>query len=144
VLAVGQKSDVVHALDSDQEGKILWQTPIGKGGPLGGIMWGSAADQERVYVANSDLRFLPDGTMSLDPAAGGGLFALDLATGKVSMQVRRSRVVIGANAALRFRQRSPQFPVLFFRVGLAAIYVPMPPPTPGCFGKSTRRAIARR
>ncbi|MEH2519180.1 polyvinyl alcohol dehydrogenase (cytochrome) [Bradyrhizobium sp. AZCC 1610] len=87
VLVVGQKSGVVHALDPDQEGKILWQTPVGKGGPLGGIMWGSAADQERVYVANSDLRFLPDGTMSLDPTAGGGLFALDLATGKVSMQV---------------------------------------------------------
>ena len=83
VLVVGQKSGVVYALDPDQEGKILWQTRIGKGGPLGGIMWGSAADEERVYVANSDLR----GTMSPDPAAGGGLFALDLATGKISMQV---------------------------------------------------------
>jgi polyvinyl alcohol dehydrogenase (cytochrome) len=86
-LVVGQKSGVVHALDPDQEGKILWQTRIGKGGPLGGIMWGSAADEQRVYVANSDLGFLPGGTMSLDPAAGGGLFALDLATGKVSMHV---------------------------------------------------------
>ena len=83
VLVVGQKSGVVYALDPDQEGKILWQTRIGKGGPLGGIMWGSAADEERVYVANSDLR----GIMSPDPAAGGGLFALDLATGKISMQV---------------------------------------------------------
>jgi polyvinyl alcohol dehydrogenase (cytochrome) len=87
VLVVGQKSGVVSALDPDREGNILWQTPIGKGGPLGGIMWGSAADKDRVYVANSDLRFLPDGTMSLDPTAGGGLFALDLASGKVSMQV---------------------------------------------------------
>ncbi len=83
VLVVGQKSGVVYALDPDQEGKILWQTRIGKGGPLGGIMWGSAADEERVYVANSDLR----GSMSPDPTAGGGLFALDLATGKISMQV---------------------------------------------------------
>ncbi|WP_426612495.1 hypothetical protein [Bradyrhizobium sp. McL0616] len=87
VLVVGQKSGVVSALDPDREGNILWQTPIGKGGPLGGIMWGSAADKDRVYVANSDLRFLPDGTMSLDPAAGGGLFALDLSGGKISMQV---------------------------------------------------------
>ena len=55
-LVIGQKSGVVHALDPDQEGKILWQTRIGKGGPLGGIVWGSAADQDRVYVANSDLR----------------------------------------------------------------------------------------
>jgi polyvinyl alcohol dehydrogenase (cytochrome) len=50
-------------------------------------MWGAAADKDRVYVANSDLRFLPDGTMSLDPAAGGGLFALDLSSGIVSTQV---------------------------------------------------------
>ncbi len=34
VLAVGQKSGVVHALDPDHDGKILWQTRIGKGGAL--------------------------------------------------------------------------------------------------------------
>jgi polyvinyl alcohol dehydrogenase (cytochrome) len=86
VLVAGQKSGVVHALDPDQEGKILWQTRVGKGGPLGGIMWGSAADQDHVYVANSDVRFT-DGYQALDPNAGGGLFALELATGKISMQV---------------------------------------------------------
>ncbi len=86
VLVAGQKSGVVHALDPDQEGKILWQTRVGKGGPLGGIMWGSAADQDHVYVANSDMWFT-DGYQALDPNAGGGLFALDLATGKISMQV---------------------------------------------------------
>jgi polyvinyl alcohol dehydrogenase (cytochrome) len=85
VLVVGQKSGVVHALDPDQEGKILWQTRVGKGGPLGGIMWGSAADQDHVYVANSDMWF--SGYKTLDPNAGGGLFALELATGKISMQV---------------------------------------------------------
>jgi polyvinyl alcohol dehydrogenase (cytochrome) len=87
VLVVGQKSGVVHALDPDHEGKILWQTRVGKGGALGGIMWGSAADQDHVYVANSDVRFSPGGDRLLDPNAGGGLFALDLATGKISMQV---------------------------------------------------------
>jgi polyvinyl alcohol dehydrogenase (cytochrome) len=38
VLVVGQKSGVIYALNPDQESKILWQTRIGKGGPLGGIM----------------------------------------------------------------------------------------------------------
>jgi polyvinyl alcohol dehydrogenase (cytochrome) len=85
VLVAGQKSGVVHALDPDQDGKILWQTRVGKGGALGGIMWGSAADKDHVYVANSDVRFR--GYKTLDPSAGGGLFALDLATGKISMQV---------------------------------------------------------
>jgi polyvinyl alcohol dehydrogenase (cytochrome) len=87
VLVVGQKSGVVHALDPDQEGKILWQTRVGKGGALGGIMWGSAADQDHVYVANSDVRFSPGGDKLLNPNAGGGLFALDLAAGKILMQV---------------------------------------------------------
>lgn len=50
-------------------------------------MWGSASDGDRVYVANSDVRHLTDGTLRLDPSGGGGLFGLDLATGKVSMQV---------------------------------------------------------
>lgn len=88
VLVAGQKSGVVHALDPDQDGKILWQKRIGKGGSLGGIMWGSAADQDRVYVANSDARFLRNGdAMRLISNQGGGLFGLDLATGKVSMEV---------------------------------------------------------
>jgi len=87
MLVVGQKSGIVHAVDPDQEGKVLWQTRVGKGGALGGIMWGSAADQDHVYVANSDVRFTPGGGKTLDPNAGGGLFALELASGKILMQV---------------------------------------------------------
>lgn len=86
-LVIGQKSGMVHALDPDHDGKILWQTRTGRGGALGGSEWGSAADQNRVYVANSDVRFLLDGTMRLDASAGGGLFGLDLASGKIAMQV---------------------------------------------------------
>jgi polyvinyl alcohol dehydrogenase (cytochrome) len=87
LVVIGQKSGVVHAFDPDREGEPVWQTRIGKGGPLGGTEWGSAADQERVYVANSDVRFLRDFTRRLDPKEGGGLFALNLSDGKVAMQV---------------------------------------------------------
>ena len=87
MLVIGQKSGVVHAFDPNQEGKPLWQTRVGKGGPLGGSEWGSAADQERVYVAISDVRFLRDGTRRLDSNEGGGLFGLNLSDGKVTMQV---------------------------------------------------------
>lgn len=86
-LAVAQKSGVVHAFDPDEDGNILWQTRVGKGGPLGGSEWGSAADSDRIYVANSDVRFTRDGTRQLEPAEGGGLFGLDLASGKVVMEV---------------------------------------------------------
>lgn len=89
-LVIGQKSGVAYALDPDKEGAILWQTRVGTGGPLGGIMWGSASDGEKVYVAESDLAFkgiAPDKNAAqgyrllLNSNQGGGLFALDLKTG---------------------------------------------------------------
>jgi polyvinyl alcohol dehydrogenase (cytochrome) len=89
-LVIGQKSGMAYALDPDQQGKLLWQTRVGKGSMLGGIQWGSAADGNRMYVALSDLGFKPvkdpanpaAPKMGLDPEKGGGLFALDLLTGK--------------------------------------------------------------
>jgi polyvinyl alcohol dehydrogenase (cytochrome) len=95
-LIAGQKSGVVHAVDPDREGAILWQTRVGKGTALGGVQWGSAFDSRLVYVALSDVQPepAPPGTaggqptffgqsMRLNAQAGGGLFALDPATGKV-------------------------------------------------------------
>ena len=54
-LIAGQKSGVVHALDPDRGGEILWQTRVGKGSALGGVQWGSAYDGRYVYVALSDV-----------------------------------------------------------------------------------------
>jgi polyvinyl alcohol dehydrogenase (cytochrome) len=83
VVLAGQKSGVVFALDPDKKGKILWQSRLGKGGVLGGIQWGPAADSEAAYVALSDLGTMagPQG-LQPDPKAGGGLFALEISTGK--------------------------------------------------------------
>lgn len=85
VLLVSQKSGVAHGLDPDRKGEILWRTPIGRGTALGGIQWGSATDGKNMYAALSDIGFLFVGTPPkriLDPRAGGGLFALDVQTGK--------------------------------------------------------------
>src|SRR5580704_657334 len=83
VLLAGQKSAVVHALDPDKNGQILWQTRIGAGGMLGGIQWGPAADAEVVYAALSDINLLPGpGGLVPDPKPGGGLFAIQIATGE--------------------------------------------------------------
>ena len=89
-LVIAQKSGMVHAVDPDQTGKLLWQTKVGAGGALGGSQWGSASDGEKVYVAISDIGLggVPDPKapggfrLMLDPKKGGGLYALDLATGK--------------------------------------------------------------
>ena len=50
ILTLGQKSGVVYGLAPDDKGKILWQFRAGKGGALGGIEWGSAADEQNIYV----------------------------------------------------------------------------------------------
>jgi polyvinyl alcohol dehydrogenase (cytochrome) len=84
-LVAGQKSGVVSAVDPDQQGEVLWQERIGHGSALGGIQWGSAADNDNVYAALSDIGFRPlaaPGPPQLDPRSGGGLFAINLATGK--------------------------------------------------------------
>jgi polyvinyl alcohol dehydrogenase (cytochrome) len=90
-LVIGQKSGLAHAIDPDNGGAILWQTRVSPGSALGGSQWGSASDGGRMYVASSDIGFsgiLPDPTnpmgirMLADPKKGGGLTALNLATGE--------------------------------------------------------------
>ena len=76
ILVAGQKSGVVHALDPDREGAVLWQTRVSQGGPLGGIQWGMAVTEDTVYAAVSDINF------PIDPNTGGGLHAIRLATGE--------------------------------------------------------------
>jgi polyvinyl alcohol dehydrogenase (cytochrome) len=75
ILLLAQKSGIVYALDPARRGALLWKTRIGKGGPLGGIEWGGAADQRYGYFTLSDYDFD-------NQTAGGGVFALDLRNGK--------------------------------------------------------------
>lgn len=74
VLSLGQKSGVVWGLAPDENGKVLWQYRAGKGSALGGIEWGSAADDQNIYVPVSDV---------LAPSEqAGGLHAVRLSTGE--------------------------------------------------------------
>jgi polyvinyl alcohol dehydrogenase (cytochrome) len=86
-LVIAQKSGMVHALDPDQKGAVLWQTRAGQGSALGGSQWGSASDAENVYVAISDFA-----AVSKDPSApvGAGLYALNVKTGKIVWTARQS------------------------------------------------------
>lgn len=84
-LVIGQKSGMVHALDPDHQGEVLWQKRVAKGSVLGGIQWGSASDGENMYVAIGDFGFkgvAPGGGLIPDPAQGGGLAALKLGNGE--------------------------------------------------------------
>ncbi len=97
ILLAGQKSGVVYAFDPDQDGKLLWQTRVGRGGTNGGVQWGMATDGRRLYAAVSDVVRLPPppgaagdashpvgpvGNATLAPDKGGGITALDLITGE--------------------------------------------------------------
>ncbi len=88
VILAGQKSGVMHAIDPDRAGEILWQHRVGKGGLAGGIQWGSASDAKQVYVALSDIGIKTvensdaGWATTLDGSVGGGMFALDIESGE--------------------------------------------------------------
>jgi polyvinyl alcohol dehydrogenase (cytochrome) len=85
LLVAGQKSGIVHALDPDKEGAVVWQTRVGKGGTMGGVQWGSATDGTNIYVANSDIgrvMLTYSNSTDADPKQGGGMFALRLTDGE--------------------------------------------------------------
>jgi polyvinyl alcohol dehydrogenase (cytochrome) len=70
----GQKSGQLTALDPDKSGEIVWKSQAAKGGKLGGIEWGPAADEEMVYVPVSD---------ALERrGAGGGVRAIRIRDGE--------------------------------------------------------------
>ena len=54
ILAVGQESGTVWALDPDDDGAVPWSTQVGKGGALGGIHSGMAPDGKYAYAPNLD------------------------------------------------------------------------------------------
>jgi polyvinyl alcohol dehydrogenase (cytochrome) len=73
-LVAGQKSGMVHAIDPDQQGEVMWSVRVGKGGALGGVQWGNASDGQNVYVAVSD--------QLQDSKLAGSVWALKLETGE--------------------------------------------------------------
>lgn len=72
VIAIGQKSGVAYGMDPDRKGAVIWQYRAGQGSALGGIEWGSAADDRVMYVPVSDVLH----------AAAGGLHAIGLGSGE--------------------------------------------------------------
>jgi polyvinyl alcohol dehydrogenase (cytochrome) len=81
ILVIGQKSGVVHALNPEN-GAILWNKRIGKGGALGGIHMGMATDGKYIYAPNSDnIHALDSSDKSV--VSSPGLYALDIKTGNV-------------------------------------------------------------
>ena len=82
ILVAGQKSGVVHGLNPDN-GEIIWQTKVGRGGVQGGVHFGMASGDGLVYVPINDMFYPEDITRYKfveDPKPG--VYALDPRTGK--------------------------------------------------------------
>jgi polyvinyl alcohol dehydrogenase (cytochrome) len=86
LVGAGQKSGVYWALEPGN-GKIAWATMPGPGGRRGGILWGSAADQSQLYLAENDYGKTPYQLPSGAVISSGSWAALNQATGAIAWQV---------------------------------------------------------
>ncbi|HEX5543567.1 MAG TPA: PQQ-binding-like beta-propeller repeat protein [Micromonospora sp.] len=86
VVGAGQKSGVYWLLDATT-GEVVWSAAVGPGGKVGGILWGTATDGKRIYVAEANFEKepyqLPDGTT----ITGSSFAALDAQTGAIIWQI---------------------------------------------------------
>ncbi len=86
LVAFGQKNGYLRAYNADT-GQLVWATGVGPGGGLGGILWGTASDEQRIYVpiGNSNhqqYKLIPSGAS----ITWGAWSALDAQTGKILWQ----------------------------------------------------------
>ena len=83
----GQKSAAVHAMDPTT-GAVRWSTRLGRGGIIGGVHWGMAANEQAglLYVPISD-KAVPGFPAPGEPAPG--LYALDIDSGEVEWSYSR-------------------------------------------------------
>lgn len=84
LVGAGQKSGQYWALDPDT-GAVKWVTQAGPGGTGGGLQWGSAVDDKRIYTANSNSNY--KATVVRGNTVNSGVWsALDKATGAILWQ----------------------------------------------------------
>jgi polyvinyl alcohol dehydrogenase (cytochrome) len=78
LLLAAQKSSQVYALDPDDGGKVVWVRRLSPGGPLGGVEFGPAVAESKIFVGISDI-FVQQG-------AKPGLTALRIDDGEAIWQ----------------------------------------------------------
>jgi polyvinyl alcohol dehydrogenase (cytochrome) len=77
LIVLPQKSGMAFAMDPDDEGKIVWQTRIGRGSGLGG-QWGASVDEQNAYIGVSDLQTQqPGGMRALRLSDGAMVWSVD-------------------------------------------------------------------
>jgi len=74
LIVIGQKSGDAWALDPDRQGEVVWHRKVGPAEGGGGMLWGSAADNEQAY-------FPVTSRQRTEPI---GLAAVKLSTGELA------------------------------------------------------------
>ena len=87
-LIAGDKGGVVYSLQAGS-GALNWSHRVSRGSTLGGIHWGMAVDDRRVYVAATDFNIdkASGGRADLIPGARPGIYALNLQSGEVEWEI---------------------------------------------------------
>lgn len=85
LIYAGQKSGSVWGVEPDT-GKVVWRTALGTGGPLGGVHWGLAYDNDTVYAPITNVGAAIPGEWEGDATIKPGLYALNAKTGKIKWQ----------------------------------------------------------
>ena len=113
ILLVGQKSGDVYAINPDNEGEMIWQQRVGAGSPLGGIHWGLAVHDDKVFAPVSDPEFPIPGYFPRP-----GLYALNVDDGRV---VWKHKVERGCETTMRaYFNRDVLYPPCPFYYGFSA------------------------
>jgi polyvinyl alcohol dehydrogenase (cytochrome) len=86
LVGAGQKSGQYWAVDA-LTGKIVWSAAVAPGSANGGMMFGSATDGRRIYVAEVNAKNEPYKLPNGQTITWGSWTALDPATGKIIWQV---------------------------------------------------------
>ena len=98
LLGAGQKSGIFYSVSAD-DGTVVWQTPLGPSGILGGMAWGSAYDGKRFYTSNANSSSRPWTFKSGGSARSGFWSAVDGATGQIVWETAGTPAATGTNPA---------------------------------------------
>jgi polyvinyl alcohol dehydrogenase (cytochrome) len=82
----GEKSGEYWAMDPET-GAVLWSAAAGPGGHVGGIMWGTAWDAKRIYLAEADFFHTPYTLPNGTTITGSSYAALNPSNGQILWQV---------------------------------------------------------
>jgi polyvinyl alcohol dehydrogenase (cytochrome) len=85
VIGAGHKSGIYWTFNPE-DGQILWNTQIGPGGTLGGMQWGTAVEDGRVFGAISNNSRKSYTLISGEVVSAGSWSALDATTGHIIWQ----------------------------------------------------------